>query len=57
MLLRRDLQPMRDYQLAKRYAWNPAALDFMQDRKDWPTLNPREQDTLCNQRLTLGSGK
>ena len=48
MPLRHHLQPMRDYQLAKNYAWDPAALDFAQDARDWAALNPREQDILCN---------
>jgi ribonucleoside-diphosphate reductase beta chain len=48
MPLRTELQPYRDYQLAKRFAWDPAALDFAQDQKDWATLAPREQDLLRN---------
>lgn len=48
MPLQTHLPPYRDYQLAKRFAWDPEALDFTQDQKDWAALNPREQDILRN---------
>ncbi len=46
MTLRHDLQPMADYQKAKRLMWNPADLDFKTDARDWTTLKPDEQDVL-----------
>jgi len=46
MPLRHDLPPMRDFQLAKRFAWDPQAIDFIQDARDWAALDPREQDLL-----------
>jgi ribonucleoside-diphosphate reductase beta chain len=49
--LRRDLPPMRLFEKAKRYGiWNPSEIDFSQDRRDWLTLAPTEQDILL--RLT-----
>ncbi len=48
MPLRRDLQPFRDYQLAKKFTWDPAGLDLTQDARDWPTLTAPEQDILLN---------
>ena len=46
MPLRHDLPPMHDFQLAKRFAWDPQAIDFIQDARDWAALDPREQDLL-----------
>lgn len=43
-----NLQPWRDYQLAKRYAWDPQALDTTVDARDWLTLEPLEQNILLN---------
>src|SRR5581483_692761 len=38
--LRVDSFPMRLYEKAKRLGvWNPAELDFTQDRQDWETLD------------------
>ena len=49
--LRRNLPPMRLFEKAKRYGiWNPSEIDFSQDRRDWLTLAPTEQDVLL--RLT-----
>lgn len=49
--LRRDLPPMKLFEKAKRYGtWNPSEIDFSQDRRDWLTLAPTEQDVLL--RLT-----
>ncbi|MDQ6748419.1 MAG: R2-like ligand-binding oxidase [Candidatus Dormibacteraeota bacterium] len=45
--LRMDSVPMRLFQKAKRLGtWDPAALDFSQDRKDWQTLGEVERDFL-----------
>jgi ribonucleoside-diphosphate reductase beta chain len=45
--LRTDSVPMRLFQKAKRLGtWDPAALDFSQDREDWKRLTPIEQDFL-----------
>lgn len=49
--LRRESPPMRLYEKAKRLGiWNPSDIDFTQDRADWLTLTPDEQDVLL--RLT-----
>ena len=49
--LRFNLLPMRLWEKAKRYGiWNPSDIDFAQDRLDWQTLQPDEQDVLL--RLT-----
>lgn len=45
--LRRDLPPMRLYEKAKRLGiWNPADIDFTQDRNDWDNLAEDERDIL-----------
>ncbi|MDX1994912.1 MAG: R2-like ligand-binding oxidase [bacterium] len=49
--LRRDIPPMKLYEKAKKYGvWNPADIDFTQDRADWQKLQPDEQDVIL--RLT-----
>ncbi len=49
--IRFNLLPMRLWEKAKRYGiWNPSDIDFAQDRVDWQTLQPDEQDVLL--RLT-----
>ena len=48
MSLDRTSQPWRDYQLAKKYAWNPQDLDLRTDARDWFTLDDREQDVVLN---------
>jgi len=49
--IRFDLLPMRLWEKAKRLGiWNPADIDFTQDRIDWQRLAPDEQDLLL--RLT-----
>ena len=49
--LHRDLPPMRLFEKAKRFGvWNPSDIDFNQDRRDWLTLAPDQQDILL--RLT-----
>jgi ribonucleoside-diphosphate reductase beta chain len=48
MPLRPHLPPYRDYQLAKRFAWDPQQIDLAQDVKDWAALAPAERDVMCN---------
>jgi ribonucleoside-diphosphate reductase beta chain len=48
MTLRYELQPFRDYQLAKKYRWDPAGLDFTRDVRDWAALSERERDVMLN---------
>lgn len=48
MPLRHNLPPMREYQLAKRFRWDPAEIDLSRDSADWAGLDPREQDLLLN---------
>ena len=49
--IRFNLLPMRLWEKAKRHGiWNPSDIDFAQDRVDWRTLKPDEQDVLL--RLT-----
>ena len=39
-----DSYPMKLWAKAKKYGvWDPAAIDFTQDKKDWDQLNPSEQ--------------
>ena len=53
--LRYDLPPMRLWQKAKKLGiWNPADIDFTQDKLDWQGLKANEQDyllRLCSQFL------
>jgi ribonucleoside-diphosphate reductase beta chain len=47
--LQRDIPPMRLYEKAKRYGiWNPTELDLTQDRQDWLTLQPEEQEVILH---------
>lgn len=49
--LDRTSVPMKLYEKAKRYGvWNPSAIDFSQDRRDWSMLTAEEQEILL--RLT-----
>lgn len=49
--LDRASAPMKLYEKAKRFGvWNPSAIDFNQDRRDWSTLTGAEQEILL--RLT-----
>jgi ribonucleoside-diphosphate reductase beta chain len=48
MTLRSELQPFRDYQLAKKYRWDPVAIDLSADIRDWPALADSEKDVLLN---------
>jgi ribonucleoside-diphosphate reductase beta chain len=45
----RDCFPLRLYQKAKRLgAWDPAAVDFTQDRRDWEGLSELQQETVLS---------
>lgn len=48
--LRQDLLPVRLYGLAKRWFWDPAAIDFTQDVADWQRMTALERDVIL--RLT-----
>src|SRR6266540_2741204 len=44
-VLRTDSFPMRLYEKAKRLGvWNPADLDFCQDRADWEAMNDERRE-------------
>ncbi len=57
MPLRHDLPPLRDYQLAKKYRWDPAALDLAADLRDWAALAAAEQDVLLNLLSMFSAGE
>lgn len=57
MPLRPELPPYRDYQLAKKYRWDPAGLDLAQDQRDWAGLTPAEQDLLLNLLSLFSAGE
>ena len=45
----RDCFPLRLYSKAKRLgAWDPADVDFSQDRRDWEALEPIQQETILS---------
>lgn len=45
--IRRHLPPMVLFEKAKRFGiWNPADLDFSQDKQDWASLTPPQRDML-----------
>lgn len=44
----RKSEALELYQLAKKHRWDPAAIDFTLDARDWAALHPREQDILNN---------
>ncbi|MFP6616049.1 MAG: R2-like ligand-binding oxidase [Candidatus Hydrogenedentota bacterium] len=50
--LNRSLPPMQLWEKAKKLGiWNPADIDFSQDKKDWDNLNEKQQEYI----LILGS--
>jgi ribonucleoside-diphosphate reductase beta chain len=56
--LRRDLPPMKLFEKAKKYGiWNPSEIDFTQDRQDWQTLAPDEQDVLLRLAAQFQAGE
>lgn len=45
----RDCFPLRLYQKAKRLGvWDPAAVDFAQDRRDWESLDELQRETILS---------
>jgi ribonucleoside-diphosphate reductase beta chain len=45
----RDCYPLRLFQKAKRLGgWDPAAVDFAQDRRDWEGLDDLQRDTILS---------
>ncbi len=44
--LRQDLLPVRLYNLAKKWFWDPAAIDFTQDVEDWRRLDHDQREVL-----------
>jgi ribonucleoside-diphosphate reductase beta chain len=44
----RKSEALELFQLAKKYRWDPAAIDLTTDARDWAALQPREQDILNN---------
>jgi ribonucleoside-diphosphate reductase beta chain len=48
MALNVALPPFRDYQLAKRYRWDPEEIGLDQDASDWAALADDERDVLLN---------
>ncbi|RMG94358.1 MAG: R2-like ligand-binding oxidase [Chloroflexi bacterium] len=56
--LHRHTPPMRLYEKAKRLGiWNPTDIDFSQDKKDWQTLSPDEQDILLRLSAMFQAGE
>lgn len=50
--LNRNLPPMQLFEKAKKLGiWNPADIDFSQDKKDWDSLNDKQREYI----LILGS--
>ena len=50
--LNRDLPPMQLFEKAKKLGiWNPADIDFSQDKKDWEALNDKQREYI----LVLGA--
>ncbi|MCS6845157.1 MAG: R2-like ligand-binding oxidase [Caldilineales bacterium] len=53
-----DLPPMRLFEKAKRFGvWNPADIDFRQDRADWQGLTAEEQDILLRLAALFQAGE
>jgi ribonucleoside-diphosphate reductase beta chain len=56
--LRQDAPPMRLWQKAKRLGvWNPAEIDFSQDREEWRTLSAPQRETLIRQSGAFVAGE
>jgi ribonucleoside-diphosphate reductase beta chain len=56
--LDRHSPPMRLWEKAKvRGIWNPAEIDFGQDRTDWPTLTDDERDLLMRETSLFLAGE
>ena len=54
----RDCFPLRLYHKAKRLgAWNPAAVDFTHDRRDWERLDELQQQTILSLTSLFAAGE
>jgi ribonucleoside-diphosphate reductase beta chain len=56
--LNRDLPPLRLYEKAKKLGiWNPSAIDFSQDIRDWAALTAEEQQLLLHLTALFQAGE
>lgn len=55
--LREDLLPVRLFHLAKRWFWDPAAIDFSQDAQDWQRCTPDQQDAILRLAAIFQAGE
>ena len=56
--LRHDLPPMRLWQKAKQLGvWDPRAIDFTQDIRDWEGLDERQREALMRQSALFLAGE
>ncbi|HEY3541674.1 MAG TPA: R2-like ligand-binding oxidase [Gaiellaceae bacterium] len=54
----RDCFPLRLYHKAKRLgAWDPAAVDFTRDRRDWESLDELQQQTILSLTSLFAAGE
>src|SRR5690348_15426007 len=54
----RDCFPLRLYQKAKRLgAWDPAAVDLTQDRRDWESLDELQRETILSVTSLFAAGE
>jgi len=54
----RDCFPLRLYQKSKRLGtWDPAAIDFAQDREDWAELGELERETILSLTSLFAAGE
>ncbi|HEY3367107.1 MAG TPA: R2-like ligand-binding oxidase [Symbiobacteriaceae bacterium] len=55
--LSEEILPVRLYHLAKRWFWDPAAIDFSQDVADWQRLSPLQQEVILRQTAMFQAGE
>jgi ribonucleoside-diphosphate reductase beta chain len=56
--LQRHLPPMRLYEKAKRLGvWNPADINFGQDRRDWQAMSDDERDLVLRLSAMFQAGE
>ncbi len=56
--LNRDLPPLRLYEKAKKLGiWNPSAIDFSQDARDWAALTSEEKQLLLHLTAMFQAGE
>lgn len=55
--LRQDLLPVRLYQLAKAWFWDPTVIDFTQDQRDWQQLNADQQQIMLQLAALFAAGE